>query len=101
MSDPIDANDIPDPTTQTVEALRILRDAFQTAAIKAIADGDVEMANWARTITDRYGLELTRRARDRRSLEQWIADHRRERPHGTPGDTTGIPPWSEISRDET
>lgn len=30
-------------------------------------------------------------------LQAWIAERRRERPHGTPGDTGHLPSWSELS----
>ncbi|WP_152531580.1 hypothetical protein [Mycobacterium sp. UM_CSW] len=30
-------------------------------------------------------------------LEAWIAERRRERPHGTPGDTSQLPEWSDIT----
>lgn len=30
-------------------------------------------------------------------LEAWIAERRRERPHGTPGDTSRLPEWSDIT----
>ncbi|MGV0161365.1 hypothetical protein ACRU3B_18225 [Mycobacterium colombiense] len=90
-------DDLPDPTGLGVGSLSKLRDLFQDAAIKAVGDNDAKMGAWARAVADRYALEVNIRARDRRALEQWIADRRRERPHGTPGDTGGLPLWHDIS----
>lgn len=72
-------DDLPDPTRQGVESLRLLRDLFQDTARAAVVDGEAQMAAWARTIADRYALEVNIRARDRRALERWIADRRRPR----------------------
>lgn len=65
-------DELPQPDSLGVEALRRCRDLFQDAAITAAREGDDVLANWARAVADRYALELTLRARYRRVVERWI-----------------------------
>jgi hypothetical protein len=88
----------PDPHRQGVDRLRQLRDVFSDAAIAAARDGDVAIANWARTIADRYAYEINERAQSARTLRNWVFERRLARPCGSArGDITGIPPWSQTS----
>jgi hypothetical protein len=63
--------------------------------------GSPNLAAWCRTLGDWMMRELARQdteaAKSRARLEAYIAEQRRHRPHGTPGDTRGLPKWSEIS----
>ncbi|OSC22098.1 hypothetical protein B8W69_26970 [Mycobacterium vulneris] len=97
----MDLNDLPDPATLGVESLRQLLTLFQDTATTAARAGDMALANWARTIADCYAARLNENARHRRELQRAITDSRRRRPHGTPGDVTGIPPWSQASGEDT
>lgn len=71
-------DDLPDATTLGPEALRLLYGLFQDTARDALADGDVGMASWARTIADRYALQLNIHAQQRRELRRQIDEQRRE-----------------------
>lgn len=57
---------LPDPCSLTVDELRLVRDVFSDAAVRAARDGDTLLAGWARTVTDRYAIELTLRRRSAR-----------------------------------
>lgn len=63
--------------------------------------GSPNLAAWCRTLGEWMRRELARQDRDaaqsRARLEVYLAEQRRNRPHGTPGDTSGLPKWSEIS----
>ncbi|OBI08554.1 hypothetical protein A5714_01935 [Mycobacterium sp. E2462] len=90
-------DDLPDPMQLGVDDLRRLRDLFHYTAEAAVRQGDEMLATWARTITDKYAHVLNERASSARALRAYLADRRRERPHGTPGDTSGLPLWRDIS----
>lgn len=90
-------DDLPIATSLSVDNLKRVRDLFQDVAIKADGEADHVMADWARVIADKYSHELNMRARSARDIQRYIAERRRERPHGTPGDTDGLPSWPEVS----
>ncbi|KZS61222.1 hypothetical protein [Mycobacterium pseudokansasii] len=80
---------------------KALRDLFEgLAELDEIEDPERPFARWLRAMHRRIGAAVEARQREadqpESPLRRWIAERRRERPHGTPGDTTGLPPWPEI-----
>lgn len=81
--------------------LRRLHDRLSMVAALEGADGeDSAVARWWAHHCRRVAATLDARDSDAEPLRRWIAARRTERPHGSPGDTTGIPPWSEASRQD-
>lgn len=61
--------------------------------------GSRHLAEWCSNLADLMQKELARQDREaaesRARIKAYIDAQRRERPIGTPGDTSGLPPWSE------
>ncbi|MBY0388958.1 MAG: hypothetical protein K2X56_12840 [Mycobacterium pseudokansasii] len=85
---------------------KALRDLFeQLAEVEEIEGADRPVARWLRAMNQRIcdAIEARQREADQPDspLRRWISARRAVRPHdGTPGDTTGLPTWREISEPE-
>ncbi|VBA47911.1 hypothetical protein [Mycobacterium attenuatum] len=83
-----------------------LCDLFEELAeVDEIEDPERPFARWLRAMHRRIcaAVEARHREADQPDspLRRWIAERRRERPCGTPGnDVSGIPPWRQISEPE-
>lgn len=82
-----------DLTRPELDALRRL---FGTLATLADVTAP-HLAAWLCALGATFTAELDRMDRSQADLQAIIDEKRRHRPHGQPGDTRGIPPWSEIS----
>lgn len=85
------ANKDPDPMPELVTLsdcapieLRRLHDRMQTIAVLEGADPGSPVAAWWEGHCRRCAAMLDHRERDTEALRSWIADRRRERPHGEP-----------------
>ena len=88
----------PTPDRLSIAELLALRAVF--TGLAAAHPDALALGSWCRAFADFATLTVLdldpgdADGDDGAALGEWVAARRRERPHGTPGDVTGIAPWT-------